>query len=69
VIHCRDLTKEFESNLAVDRLTLDINAGEVLGLLGPNGAGKTTTARMLACLIRPSSVLPLSTVGTTDVNT
>jgi ABC-type multidrug transport system ATPase subunit len=39
----------------VERLTLDIEAGEVLGLLGPNGAGKTTTARMLACLIRPSS--------------
>jgi ABC-2 type transport system ATP-binding protein len=55
VIHCRDLTKQFESNLAVDRLSLDINAGEVLGLLGPNGAGKTTTARILACLIHPSS--------------
>ena len=55
MIHCRDITKQFESNLAVDRLTLDINAGEVLGLLGPNGAGKTTTARMLACLIRPTS--------------
>ena len=55
MIHCRDLTKQFESNLAVDRLSLDINAGEVLGLLGPNGAGKTTTARILACLIHPSS--------------
>jgi ABC-2 type transport system ATP-binding protein len=55
LIHCRELTKQFESNLAVDRLSLDINSGEVLGLLGPNGAGKTTTTRMLACLIRPSS--------------
>lgn len=55
MIHCRDLTKQFESHLAVDRLSLDINAGEVLGLLGPNGAGKTTTVRMLACLIRPSA--------------
>ena len=55
MIHCQDLTKQFESNLAVDRLSLDINAGEVLGLLGPNGAGKTTTARILACLIHPGS--------------
>jgi len=55
VIHTRDLTKQFEGKLAVDRLTLDVKAGEVLGLLGPNGAGKTTTTRMLACLIRPSS--------------
>ena len=55
MIHTRDLTKQFEGKLAVDRLTLDVKAGEVLGLLGPNGAGKTTTSRMLACLIRQSS--------------
>jgi ABC-2 type transport system ATP-binding protein len=55
VIHCQELTKQFESKVAVDRLTLDVKAGEVLGLLGPNGAGKTTTTRMLACLIRPTS--------------
>jgi ABC-2 type transport system ATP-binding protein len=55
VIHTSELTKSFEGKLAVDRLTLDVQAGEVLGLLGPNGAGKTTTSRMLACLIRPSS--------------
>lgn len=55
MIHCRELTKQFESTVAVDRLTLDVNAGEVLGLLGPNGAGKTTTTRMLACLIRPTT--------------
>jgi ABC-2 type transport system ATP-binding protein len=55
VIHTRELIKQFESTLAVDRLTLDVQAGEVLGLLGPNGAGKTTTTRILACLIRPTS--------------
>jgi len=55
MIHLRNLTKRFEGNLAVDDLTLAIQAGEVLGLLGPNGAGKTTTSRMLACLFRPDS--------------
>ena len=55
MIHLRNLTKRFEGTLAVDDLTLDIQAGEVLGLLGPNGAGKTTTSRMLACLFRPDS--------------
>ena len=55
MIHTRELTKIFDGKLAVDRLTLDVSSGEILGLLGPNGAGKTTTSRMLACLIAPSS--------------
>jgi len=49
------LTKRFGTNTAVDRLTLQVNEGEVFGFLGPNGAGKTTTVRMLACLLGPSS--------------
>jgi ABC-2 type transport system ATP-binding protein len=55
VIRTHELTKQFEGRLAVDRLSLEVNAGEVLGLLGPNGAGKTTTTRLLACLLKPSS--------------
>jgi ABC-2 type transport system ATP-binding protein len=39
---------------AVDQVTLDVPAGEVLALLGPNGAGKTTTVRMLASILQPS---------------
>jgi ABC-2 type transport system ATP-binding protein len=39
---------------AVDRVSLEVHAGEVLALLGPNGAGKTTTVRMLAGILRPS---------------
>jgi len=50
-----NLTKEFDDNVAVDRLSLTIDQGEVFGFLGPNGAGKTTTIRMLSSLIRPTS--------------
>jgi ABC-2 type transport system ATP-binding protein len=39
---------------AVDRVSLDVAAGEILALLGPNGAGKTTTVRMLASILKPS---------------
>ncbi len=48
------LTKAFGSVVALDALTIDVNAGEVFGFLGPNGAGKTTTIRMLLGLARPS---------------
>ena len=55
IIETKELTKSFGENLAVDRLSLEIPAGEVFGLLGPNGAGKTTTIRMLSALIAPTS--------------
>ena len=40
---------------ALDRVTLRVAEGEVLGVLGPNGAGKTTLVRVLCCLLRPTS--------------
>jgi len=55
IIETKELSKSFGENLAVDRLSLEIPAGEVFGLLGPNGAGKTTTIRMLSALIAPTS--------------
>ena len=54
MIQAHELTKEFDGTLAVDRLTLDVQAGEVFGFLGPNGAGKTTTVRLLSSLIAPT---------------
>ncbi len=48
-----DVTKRFGSMVAVDKLNLDINAGEFLSLLGPSGCGKTTTLRMLAGFEQP----------------
>ena len=40
---------------AVDKITLSINEGEIVGFLGPNGAGKTTTLKMLSGIIYPTS--------------
>jgi lipopolysaccharide export system ATP-binding protein len=48
-----DLTKSYNGRIVVDRVSLKIRAGEVVGLLGPNGAGKTTTFYMIIGLIRP----------------
>jgi ABC-2 type transport system ATP-binding protein len=57
VIHTEDLTKVYPGTdfTAVDKLNLDVNAGEIFGLLGPNGAGKTTTAGMLTTRVVPTS--------------
>ena len=55
MIQTENLSKKFNENLAVDRLNLSVNEGEVFGFLGPNGAGKTTTVRMLTSLIGPTS--------------
>ncbi len=55
MIRTENLTKQFQSTLAVDRLSIEIQEGEVFGFLGPNGAGKTTTVRMLTSLIAPTS--------------
>lgn len=49
------LTKYFDTFLAVDHASLTVPQGEVLALLGKNGAGKTTTVRMLTSILRPSS--------------
>lgn len=69
MIHTENLTKKFQTTLAVDRLTLDVQSGEVFGFLGPNGAGKTTTVRMLCSLIAPTegkAVVNGFTVGQQD---
>ena len=51
----RPTDKTVDSVVAVDDVSLSVDAGEVYGLLGPNGAGKTTMARMLSTLLEPTS--------------
>jgi ABC-2 type transport system ATP-binding protein len=55
VIEVADLSRRFGDFLAVDRVSFEVSAGEIVGYLGPNGSGKTTTIRMLLGLLRPTS--------------
>jgi len=55
VIIADQLIKRFGSFTAVDRISFEVEAGEVFGFLGANGAGKTTAMKMLCGLLRPSS--------------
>jgi ABC-2 type transport system ATP-binding protein len=55
VIQISSLSRRFGEKNAVDRLTLDVEAGEIFGFLGHNGAGKTTTVRLLNGVLEPTS--------------
>lgn len=55
MIEAENLTKYFDSFLAVEKITLKVDPGTVVAILGPNGAGKTTTVRMLTSILSPSS--------------
>jgi ABC-2 type transport system ATP-binding protein len=54
VVETRELTKKYGRFLALDRLSLTVERGTVLGFVGPNGAGKTTTIKILVGLARPT---------------
>lgn len=49
------LTRKFGDFTAVDKLNLNVKAGEICGFLGPNGAGKSTVIRMLCAILEPTS--------------
>jgi len=51
MIEVKQLTKSYGQTVAVNQVSFDARAGEVLGFLGPNGAGKTTTMRILTCYL------------------
>jgi ABC-2 type transport system ATP-binding protein len=50
-----EVSRRYGDVLALDRLSLDVHAGELVGLLGPNGAGKSTLVNLLIGLRRPTS--------------
>ena len=49
------LSKRFGGTLAVDKVSFNLNRGEILGYLGPNGSGKSTTVNIVVGLLEPSS--------------
>ena len=55
VLSLQSLTKNFDTTVAVRDVSLEVNAGQVVGFLGPNGAGKTTTLRLALGLLRPTA--------------
>lgn len=55
LIRCQQLVKRYGSTVALDNLTIDIDAGEPIALIGPNGAGKTTLLSVVCGFIKPTS--------------
>lgn len=57
VLEVCELSKKYPKKevFAADKISFDVNEGEIFALIGPNGAGKTTTIRMISTLIKPTS--------------
>ena len=55
VIRTEELVKIYKSRTVVNKASIEVHQGEIVGLLGPNGAGKTTSFYMIVGLIRPAS--------------
>jgi ABC-2 type transport system ATP-binding protein len=55
VVELAGVTKAYENKIAVNNLSLSIEAGQMFGLLGPNGAGKTSSIRMMMGITIPDS--------------
>jgi lipopolysaccharide export system ATP-binding protein len=53
-LHSKDLVKRYRKRVVVNKVSINVNQGEIVGLLGPNGAGKTTTFYMFTGIIRPN---------------
>lgn len=53
-LYTQDLVKKYKSRTVVNKVSIDVRQGEIVGLLGPNGAGKTTSFYMIVGLIKPN---------------
>jgi lipopolysaccharide export system ATP-binding protein len=54
ILSTKDLVKRYKNRNVVNKVSIDVKQGEIVGLLGPNGAGKTTTFYMIVGLITPN---------------
>lgn len=64
MIAVKELSKIYGTQKAIDAISFEIGAGEIVGFLGPNGAGKTTTMKIVTCFMPPSA----GTVEVDDLN-
>jgi ABC-2 type transport system ATP-binding protein len=55
MLEARNLTKRYGGLLALDKVSFQLNRGEIVGYLGPNGSGKSTTVNIVVGLLEPSS--------------
>ena len=55
LVTCKELTKAYGKKTALNRVSLEIESGHIIGLLGPNGSGKTTLIKLLNGLLTPTS--------------
>ncbi|MEE9430566.1 MAG: LPS export ABC transporter ATP-binding protein [Melioribacteraceae bacterium] len=55
VLRSEELVKVYKKRTVVNKISIDVAQGEVVGLLGPNGAGKTTTFYMIVGMIKPNA--------------
>ena len=55
ILECRDLTKRYKAGVNVlDKFSIDIPKGRIVGLLGPNGCGKSTLIKLISGLLQPN---------------
>ncbi len=57
IISAKNVVKKFGDMTAVDKISFEVEKGEIFAFLGPNGAGKSTTIKMLTTMLRPTSGL------------
>jgi branched-chain amino acid transport system ATP-binding protein len=55
ILHVQEVTKAFGGIIAVNRVSLDVNEGEIVGIIGPNGSGKTTLINCVTGFIKMTS--------------